>query len=314
MKIVKFGGTSVGSSERMRAVANIVTANKEKVIVVLSAMSGVTNKLEALGGQAEITLLKHALVEIKQKHFKVANELLKHSEKCKTEIAFLIDNITHGNCFEILALGEQLSTLLFNHYLLECGFDSSLLNALDFMVLNSEGEPDEQAISSLIRPILEENKASIYVTQGFVCRNKLGAVSNLKRGGSDYSAALIGAAIHASIVEIWTDIDGFHNNDPRFVENTKSISCLSFSEAAELAYFGAKILHPATIWPARRKGISVQLKNTLVPSLSGTIINDEGSGHGFKAVAAKDGITAISIRSARMLMAYGFLSKVFGVF
>lgn len=320
MNVAKFGGTSVGSAERMQEVANILATKEGRTIVVLSAMSGVTNSLESLvkikqSGNKEEYL--KSLQLIKEKHVDASRMLLNNPSDCIEGIDNLIQGISNPDTttsYEILAIGEQLSTLMFFHYQTEQGSNVSLFDSLSFMVLDENGEPDEARIAELIKPLLIESKADIIIAQGFICRDASGAVSNLQRGGSDYSAALIAAAVNSISCEIWTDIDGFHNNDPRFVENTRSISSLTFAEAAELAYFGAKILHPATVWPARRKSIPVYLKNTMRPDLPGTVISQDGESVGFKAVAAKDGITAISIRSARMLMAYGFLSKVFGIF
>ncbi len=320
MNVVKFGGTSVGSAERMREVAAIIATKEGKTVVVLSAMSGVTNSLEELL-QSKKSKDEHAysrqINALIVKHRRTAQELLGSADGCLEEIDKLstpFQNLHTVTDKQVMALGEQLSTLIFHHYMQSLERNTSLFDALKFMVLDEQGEPDEARIAALLQNLLEADQADFIITQGFICRDAQGAVSNLKRGGSDYSAALIAAAVNADCFEIWTDIDGFHNNDPRYVTNTRSISSLTFAEAAELAYFGAKILHPATVWPARRKGISVHLKNTMKPNMPGTVIGTAGESTGFKAIAAKDGITAVSIRSARMLMAYGFLSKVFGIF
>ena len=215
----------------------------------------------------------------------------------------------------ILAQGELISTGLFTQFMIENGYKTKLLPALDFMRIDSDKTADLNAIKTKIAKVLSETgDADYYITQGFICRNADNEIDNLQRGGSDYTASLIGAAIDSSEVEIWTDIDGFHNNDPRYVENTKKIEQLSFNEAAELAYFGAKILHPQTVLPAKLHNIPVRLKNTMNPTDSGTLITSTSSGSGIKAVAAKDGITAIKVRSYRMLLAYGFLKNIFEIF
>ncbi len=215
----------------------------------------------------------------------------------------------------IVAQGELISTQLFTILMKENGCDVKLLPALDFMRIDEDKAADSQAIRKNLQKVMKEaGESQYYITQGFICRNANGEIDNLQRGGSDYTASLIGAAIDAEEIQIWTDIDGFHNNDPRYVENTKKIEQLSFNEAAELAYFGAKILHPQTVLPARVQNIPVRLKNTMNPSDSGTLITAESDGSGIKAVAAKDGIIAVKIRSGRMLMAYGFLKNIFEIF
>lgn len=328
MKVLKFGGTSVGSPENMRSVMNII-ADGEQKIVVLSAMSGTTNALVEISGLLKKKNHEQAAANIgklEDNYKAVVNELLEN-EELKEEALKVVETsfnilksyvsvkFTHDAENTILAQGELISTGLFTLLMRENGHKVELLPALDFMRIDEEKAADADFIEENISRVLKDTgDATYYITQGFICRNMQGEIDNLQRGGSDYTASLIGAAVNAEEVQIWTDIDGFHNNDPRFVENTRKIDQLSFYEAAELAYFGAKILHPQTVYPARMKNIPVRLKNTMNPSDSGTLITSETTGTGIKAVAAKDGITAIKIRSDRMLMAYGFLKKVFQIF
>lgn len=328
MKVLKFGGTSVGSVANMEQVREVITDN-EKKIVVLSAMSGATNALVEIAeniqngnknkAQQNITVLH-------RKHNAVVNELFDQSEK-KQIISNYIDKIFRflensvskkysallAN--EILAQGELLSTYIFTEHLRQKSINARLLPALEFMRVDKDNEPDMFYIQQNLNRLIKESvPADIYVTQGFICLNANGNVANLQRGGSDYTATIIGAATNADEVQIWTDIDGVHNNDPRFVNNTQAISNLSFEEAAELAYFGAKVLHPQTVMPAREANIPVRLKNTMNPSSQGTTITDKVTDEGIKAIAAKDGITAVKIKSARMLLAHGFLKRVFEIF
>lgn len=328
MKVLKFGGTSVGSAERIKSVAQLVV-NGDPKLVVLSAMSGTTNAL------VEISQLLYdkkkdeankRIDELEKKYHNeiselyTADEFLSHGkELLKGHFdyirSFTLDMFTLYEERAILAQGELMSTAMLHYYLREQGVNSVLLAALDFMKLNLENEPDKDYIKSHLNSILKEKSgADIYITQGYICRNQYGEIDNLKRGGSDYTASLIGEAMNADEIQIWTDIDGMHNNDPRIVENTKPISQLSFDEAAELAYFGAKILHPSSVRPAADANIPVRLKNTLDPDAPGTLITSEVKGDGIKAIAAKDGITAVKIKSGRMLLAYGFLRRVFEVF
>lgn len=328
MKVLKFGGTSVGSPENMRAVMNQVT-DGEKKIIVLSAMSGTTNSL------VEISNFLHkknkdsaniAIGKLEAKYKLVVAELFQSEENKKAGLAIVkasfdtIKSFTTGVFTEvgentILAQGEIISTQLVTVLMNENGYNTKLLPALEFMKIDEDKSADMVYIREHIKPVIEKaGEADYYITQGFICLDANGDISNLQRGGSDYTASLIGAAIDADEIQIWTDIDGFHNNDPRFVENTRKIEQLSFNEAAELAYFGAKILHPQTVLPARVQNIPVRLKNTMNPSDGGTLITAESDGKGIKAVAAKDGITAVKIRSGRMLMAYGFLKSIFEVF
>lgn len=328
MKVLKFGGTSVGSAARMKDVAKLVCDGKRK-IVVLSAMSGTTNTLVEIAdylykknpdGANEI------INTLEQKYDKVIDELLSNADsikQCKEVIKSHFDYIRSFTesiftLFEekiILAQGELMSTAMFNFYLKEQGKNSVLLPALDYMRTDKNSEPDSSYIKEHIAEQINKlPKADLYITQGYICRNAYGDIDNLQRGGSDYTASLIGAAINAEEIQIWTDIDGMHNNDPRYVEKTSPISNLHFEEAAELAYFGAKILHPTCILPAKIANIPVRLLNTMEPNAYGTLISNKTERGKIKAVAAKDGITAIKIKSGRMLLAYGFLRKIFEIF
>jgi aspartate kinase len=329
MKIMKFGGTSVGKPERMREISRLITADQESKIVVLSALSGTTNKLVEISKQianrdkaaaiGEIDALSayyhtfvHDLLKTESVHAKGISIIEEHFDflKIATKVSY-----SESLNKDILAQGELLSTKLFSCFLEENHIDHVLLPALDFMSIDSNDEPHIAMIRSKLFPILAANSNhQIYVTQGYICLNARGEVDNLKRGGSDYSASLIAAAVQASVCEIWTDIDGMHNNDPRIVKSTRPVEQLSFDEAAELAYFGAKILHPASIWPAQQEHIPVKLLNTMAPTAKGTLITKHAASQGVKAVAAKDGIYAINIKSSRMLLAYGFLRTVFAVF
>ncbi len=328
MKIMKFGGTSVGSPQRIKNVASLISSDERK-FVVLSAMSGTTNTLveitdylnkeNPLGANNVISHLENV-------YHKHVGELYSTKEYRELTDKFITEEFAHLHKLtqkkhdenvdkEILAQGEIISTNMMTNYLKECGKNVVLLPALDFMSINKDKEPDELQISKRLSEILEKHPGyNIYITQGFICRNAEGNIDNLQRGGSDYTASLIGAAIKAEEIQIWTDIDGMHNNDPRFVEGTKPVDQLNFEEAAELAYFGAKILHPTCILPAKFAGIPVRLLNTLDPSAKGTIINNDMESGKIKAIAAKDGITAIRIVSSRMLLASGFMSKVFNIF
>jgi aspartate kinase len=328
MKVLKFGGTSVGSPENMRAVMKIITDGEQK-IVVLSAMSGTTNALVEIAGFLKkknrdtagmlINKLEAGYREVVNNLFKKEENKKKGQKIVKTSFN-IIKSFTSGKFTQvgentILAQGELISTQLFTLLMVEEGYDCKLLPALDFMRIDEDKMADSNYIREHAEKVLKKvGTATYYITQGYICRNAANEIDNLQRGGSDYTASLVGAAIDAEEIQIWTDIDGFHNNDPRFVENTQKIEQLSFNEAAELAYFGAKILHPQTVFPARVQDIPVRLKNTMNPTDSGTLITSQSSGAGIKAVAAKDGITAIKIRSDRMLMAYGFLKNVFKIF
>ena len=330
MQVWKFGGTSVGKPERMKSIRQLVTEDGQPKIVVLSALSGSTNTLLSISESLNAGNPSEAKAK--------ASELRAHYDQFLTELYSTPAGLGQGQAIvakefafidsliatspytvkqekEMVALGELLSTQIFEAFLQEEGISSALLPALDFMVIDEDNEPIlkviEQKLAAVLAPVKDKQ---IFVTQGFICRNPAGEVDNLKRGGSDYTASLIGGAIQAEEVQIWTDIDGMHNNDPRIVKNTFPIRELSFAEAAELAYFGAKILHPSTITPAKLKGVPVRLKNTMEPSAFGTLISEKSTDIEIKAIAAKDNITAIYIHSTRMLNAYGFLKRVFEVF
>jgi aspartate kinase len=328
MKIMKFGGTSVGSPERMNSLIPLIS-DSERKIVVLSAMSGTTNSLLEISGQLmsdDSNKASHKIEELRSRYHKVVEGLYSSDTYINKGKEFinshfdLLEDIsmkvfTKKQEKIIVAQGELISTGLFQFLLEEKNIRSVLIPALNFMRIDKDGEPDSFYIEENIHRELEKySDINLFITQGFICRNLSGDIDNLRRGGSDYTASLLGAALNVSEIQIWTDINGFHNNDPRFVENTSVLRELSFDEAAELAYFGAKILHPSTINPAREKNIPVRLKNTMDPPDEGTLITSELKLCDYKAVAAKDDITAIRIRSARMLMAYGFLRKVFEIF
>jgi aspartate kinase len=329
MKVMKFGGTSVGKPQRMHEVAKLITADAEEKIVVLSALSGTTNSLVAIStalSQGDRPEASQQIAALHQHYQQFIDELVNTDtarQKANAVVAehfeflHIILKISFSEALnkDILAQGELLSTKLFCVYLEEQGIPHVLLPALEFMTIDSYEEPQIGSIKIKLAQLLQKNKAvPLFITQGYISRNARGEVDNLKRGGSDYSASLIAAAVNASVCEIWTDIDGMHNNDPRIVQQTRPIDQLSFEEAAELAYFGAKILHPASIWPAQFYNVPVRLLNTLQPTAKGTLITAEAGSTGVKAVAAKDGITAIKIKSSRMLLAYGFLRKIFEVF
>jgi aspartate kinase len=328
MKIMKFGGTSVASPDRMKALIPLINDDERKM-VVLSAMAGTTNNLVEITDLLYADNINEASVKnnnLRSKYHQVVEELFA-TENYKKSGQELIDShfeyirnftlrvFTKLQEKAILAQGELICTSLFHLLLQERNINSILLPALSFMRIDKDGEPDSFYIEENIeRELKSYPSENIIITQGFICRNAYGEIDNLKRGGSDFTASLIGAAVNASEIQIWTDINGFHNNDPRFVENTKVIRELSFDEAAELAYFGAKILHPSSVNPAREKNIPVRLKNTMEPEDPGTLITSSSTLLDYKAVAAKDGISALRIRSDRMLMAYGFLRKVFEIF
>ena len=329
MKVMKFGGTSVGKPERMFDVAKLITKDNDPKIVVLSALSGTTNSLTEISeslAKGERNIAKQRIDALEQHYQNFILKLVKSEESYNKAKAILAEHFEFLNIIlkisfsealnkDILAQGELLSSKLFSAYLEERKIKHKWLPALDFMTVDSSGEPQVGSIRVKLSQLVKKNKdQTLFITQGYICRNAKGEVDNLKRGGSDYSASLIAAAINASVCEIWTDIDGMHNNDPRIVEKTKPVSHLSFDEAAELAYFGAKILHPASIWPAQHYNIPVRLLNTMQPNAAGTSIDSDAGGVGVKAIAAKDFISAIKIKSSRMLLAYGFLRKVFEVF
>lgn len=328
MKVLKFGGTSVGKPERMHAVAKLIAGNDRK-LVVLSAVSGTTNALVDISSKLtkkDFTGAEQAIENLFKPYDEFVQNLYSTEEKKKKgqEIINkhhdLLKSYLHKEFGDketrlFLAQGELISTQLFQEYMEEKGFDSVLLPALDFMRIDEDNEPIllyiEEKLSALIK---EYPDKQYFITQGYICLNPNNEVDNLKRGGSDYTASLVGAAIRAQDIQIWTDIDGMHNNDPRIVKNTHPIAELSFDEAAELAYFGAKILHPSTILPAKKFNIPVKLLNTMQPDAKGTVITTNTIPKQFKAIAAKDDIVAIKIKSSRMLLAYGFLRKIFEIF
>ncbi len=326
---MKFGGTSVGKPERMRQVSELITKDNEPKIVVLSALSGTTNALvdisSSLSG-SDRKIAKQKIDQLEAHYRSFVLELVKKEATRAKANAIVTEHFEFLNIIlrisfsealnkDILAQGELMSTKLFSVFLEENGIDHLLLPALEFMSIDVNEEPQIGSIRHKLNLLLQHNSSKkLFITQGYICRNARGEVDNLKRGGSDYTASLIAAAANATVCEIWTDIDGMHNNDPRIVNKTVAIEQLSFDEAAELAYFGAKILHPTCIWPAQQENVPVKLLNTMQPNAAGTVITKEAGSVGVKAVAAKDGIIAIKIKSSRMLLAYGFLRKVFEVF
>ena len=329
MKVMKFGGTSVGTPQRMKEVTQLVTKSGEPVFVVLSAMSGTTNSLVEIsdylykknpdGANEVINMLE-------RKYERHVQELYATEEYAQQTRDFLREEFQYLRSFtkelftsfeekSIVEQGEIISTNMVVNYMREQGISAVLLNALDFMRTDKNAEPDPVYIKEKLAYVMEQNgEAQVYVTQGFICRNAYGEIDNLQRGGSDYTASLVGAALNAEEIQIWTDIDGMHNNDPRIVDKTQPVHQLQFEEAAELAYFGAKILHPTCVQPAKYAGIPVRLLNTMQPDAEGTTISNQTEYGKIKAVAAKDNITAIKIKSSRMLLATGFLRKVFEIF
>ena len=329
MKVMKFGGTSVGSPARMKEVTKLVTKSGEPVFVVLSAMSGTTNSLVEISNylyKKNPEGANEVINQLERKYLKHIDELYS-TDAMKAQIReFLISEMNYLRSFtkelftsfeekSIVAQGELISTNMVVGYMQEQGIKAVLLNALDFMRTDKNSEPDPVYIKEKLAAIMEKNEGyQVYVTQGFICRNAYGEIDNLQRGGSDYTASLIGAAINADEIQIWTDIDGMHNNDPRVVDKAQPVHQLHFEEAAELAYFGAKILHPTCVQPAKYSGIPVRLLNTMEPDAEGTTISNQTEYGKIKAVAAKDNIIAIKIKSSRMLLATGFLRKVFEIF
>ena len=329
MKVMKFGGTSVGTPTRMKDVTKLVTSSGEQVFVVFSAMSGTTNSLVEISNylyKKNPEGANEVINKLEEKYMQHVEELFSTKEWKETTRVFLMDVFKYLRSFtkelftsfeekSIVAQGEIMSTNMIANYMKEQGIKATLLSALDFMRTDKNAEPDPTYIKEKLAAVLEDNQgAQVYITQGFICRNAYGEIDNLQRGGSDYTASLIGAAINAEEIQIWTDIDGMHNNDPRIVEGTQPVRQLHFEEAAELAYFGAKILHPTCIQPAKYAGIPVKLLNTMAPEAEGTTISNNTERGKIKAVAAKDNITAIKIKSSRMLLATGFLRKVFEIF
>ncbi|RXG19099.1 aspartate kinase [Leeuwenhoekiella aestuarii] len=327
MNVLKFGGTSVGSAQNIRKVVEILSVTEKPKIVVLSAMSGVTNLLVSLN-QASIdkdsAQITNVLEQLQAKHFEAIEDLFTAENQPETKaqietfVAALKDIATGGRTLttyaELVTYGETMLTWMFSKFLDQEQVANVLLNASTFMNVGTVENPNIDSVSESLLPQLEQNPSQLYITQGFVCRDERGSLATLKRGGSDFSATIIAAAVSAAGVQIWTDIDGLHNNDPRYVEGTNPIEHLTYNEAAELAYFGAKILHPQTVAPVIDRDIPVWLKNTFEPSAPGTKISNEYHNRGLKAISAKDGITAIKIKSNRMLGAHGFLRTIFEVF
>lgn len=339
MKVMKFGGTSVGTTERMKGVVALIKREQQKsgnseqgttpVVVVLSAMSGTTNSLVEISNylyKKNADGANEIINSLENKYLKHIDDLFSTDDTKNEMRKFIQENMDYLRSFtkdiftsfeekSIVAQGEILSTNMVAAYMKEQGYNVCLLSAIDFMRTDKNSEPDLNYIKEKLNAILNSQSGyDIYITQGFICRNAYGEIDNLERGGSDYTASLIGAAIGAEEIQIWTDIDGMHNNDPRYVEDTEAVRQLNFEEAAELAYFGAKILHPTCIQPAKFAGIPVRLKNTMDPDAEGTIIDNVLIRGKIKAIAAKDNITAIKIKSSRMLLATGFLRKVFEIF
>ena len=329
MKVMKFGGTSVGTPQRMKEVTALVTKSGEPVFVVLSAMSGTTNSLVEISDylyKKNPDGANEVINGLERKYMKHLDELYTKDEYRTQTAEFLRDEFNYLRSFTkelftsfeektIVAQGEMMSTNMVVNYMKEIGINAVLLNALDFMRTDKNAEPDPVYIKEKLAAQIEQNPgAQVYITQGFICRNAYGEIDNLQRGGSDYTASLIGAALNAEEIQIWTDIDGMHNNDARVVDHTQPVHQLQFEEAAELAYFGAKILHPTCVQPAKYAGIPVRLLNTMDPDAEGTTISNATEYGKIKAVAAKDNITAIKIKSSRMLLATGFLRKVFEIF
>ena len=329
MKVMKFGGTSVGTPQRMKEVTQLVTKSGEPVFIVLSAMSGTTNSLVEISDylyKKNPDGANEVINRLEQKYAKHVEELYSTDEAKSVTKEFLKNEFDYLRSFtkelftsfeekSIVAQGEMMSTNMVTNYMRQEGINVVLLNALDFMRTDKNAEPDPVYIKEKLNALMEKNEgAQVYITQGFICRNAYGEIDNLQRGGSDYTASLIGAAINAEEIQIWTDIDGMHNNDPRVVDKTEPVHQLHFEEAAELAYFGAKILHPTCVQPAKYAGIPVRLLNTMDPEAEGTTISNATEYGKIKAVAAKDNIIAIKIKSSRMLLATGFLRKVFEIF
>ncbi|WP_299260816.1 aspartate kinase [uncultured Aquimarina sp.] len=328
MKILKFGGTSVGSVVNLHRVKDILISDQDQKIVVCSAMSGVTDQLVNLVAYIKLKdaeAITRNLHKLENKHIDVIDELIEDTElrnNLKDGVSSMITDmleVSNQGYSEVLnatvlTFGETLLTYIFSNFLNATGVANKLISAKEFMNVDNTDNPNIQKVSNKLNKILEANPSEIYITQGFVCKDHLNQLSTLKRGGSDYTATIIGAALNAHEIQIWTDIDGLHNNDPRYVEGTNPISHLTYNEAAELAYFGAKILHPQTVSPVVDMDIPVLLKNTFDPEASGTIISNKTYRKGLKAISAKDDITAIKIKSNRMLMAHGYLRRIFEVF
>ncbi|XOV92462.1 MAG: aspartate kinase [Bacteroidota bacterium] len=328
MKVLKFGGTSVGRPERMKQVAEIIGSIKGRKMVVLSAVSGNTNMLVSISEKCELGDQKGALAQVKElrkvfdpfldqlyENKEIQQDTEKYIDQVISDIEGLVDQPYSQQVHKMVVVqGELISTRMFTNYLKDQGEDVALLMAQDFMTLDENDEPDMEMIGKKLNHLLGKTSAKVIITQGFITRNAAGGIDNLKRGGSDYSATIVGSVLKSDEIQIWTDIDGMHNNDPRVVEKTFPLAMLSFEEASELAYFGAKVLHPTCIVPAQQFGVPVRIKNTMDPVANGTLISNQSDGEGIKAIAAKDNITAIKIKSSRMVMAYGFMRRVFEIF
>lgn len=328
MKVLKFGGTSIGNANQIKKALSIPNF-KENIIIIFSAFSGITNLLSEFIKQSKSgnwIICEQLLKIIEDNHFLIINDLLNSRnfqdiaiKQVRESIELINKNldkkISNTNANEILAQGELLSIKIIYLYLLENNVDVALVPALDFMKTDINKEPDYSAIQKKLNKQLEKfTECRLFITSGFICKNYKNKIDNLGRGGSDYTATIIGNVLNADVIEIWTDIDGLHNNDPRFVENTTPIRNISYNEAGELAYFGAKVLHPASIAPAQALNIPLVIKNSFKPENPGTIISEYSETKAIKAIAAKDGITTIKIKSGRMMQAYGFLRQIFEVF
>ncbi|WP_196892419.1 aspartate kinase [Aureivirga marina] len=328
MKVLKFGGTSVGSSSSIKEIKHIIENQNDKILVVLSAMSGVTNELVQINNKLKEnnTDIQIHIDYLRKRHLTVINELFSPKQNTEHIVEYVEEILEKIESFKkeyltkeresiVSTLGETLSTFIFSEYLKASEVSNKLLDASFFMLVENDENPNLKVIHTLFeREVERMEDSNIYITQGYIRIDRNNKISTLDRGGSDYTATILGAALDATEVQIWTDIDGFHNNDPRFVDNTRPIEYLTYDEAAELAYFGAKILHPKTVMPIRKKGIPLYLKNTFKPESNGTLIFNDSKYFGLKSISAKDGITAIKIKSNKMLMAYGFLLKIFEIF
>lgn len=325
---MKFGGTSVGTAERIKHVATLIQ-DGERNIVVISAMGSTTNVLVDIANcfyHKEPDEAKHILEQMRQGYAAEIDKLYdkpETKEKAQALIDSCLDTVwsfakgpfTMFDEKTIVAQGELMSAGMVAFYLEEQGVPAVHLPALDFMRITKDSEPDMEYIEHKLQMRLDPYPETlIFITEGFICRNAFGEIDNLLRGGSDYSASIIGAAIHAREIQIWTDIDGLHNNDPRFVRHTVPVRQLNFDEAAKLAHFGAKILHPECIEPAKRYNIPVRLLNTFTPDAPGTLISNFAEKGRIKAVAAKDGIIYIKILSMRVYPNPEFLNRVFDSF